>query len=269
MGRFHLLQGDQRTGLLFFPQLQEALGYAQVVLGMWARYCTYFINTVLTYRTVRLRIPKHVLWCGFHACFGFRRGGFAIPKSAFQSFFGIGYRIRLWKTRYSFASGYPLGEDLQPCGQSATAEERVFGDFPEGVQTYDPHRFGGMVECLTDQPEVIRVELHGFKGAQRLVMQHVEVAQNAAGRVASAPHQAEPPRQAQQGQGASNGFVGRQSAAGHRRQIGAKLLIGRKRRHAIVVQLQPEYLPRVAFQRGQSWVEKQPPGHALMAGSTE
>jgi outer membrane lipoprotein SlyB len=52
---------------------------------------------------------------------------------------------------------------------------------------------------LTDQAQVVRIELHRLEGRERFVVQHVQVAENAPGlRVAAPSHQAQPARQAQQ-----------------------------------------------------------------------
>src|SRR5699024_765294 len=57
-GVVHPLKCDQCAGLLFLFQGEEALRQTKVFSR--ARYCTYFIifNTLFTYCTVLLRIPK-------------------------------------------------------------------------------------------------------------------------------------------------------------------------------------------------------------------
>jgi hypothetical protein len=54
----YLLQSDQRAGLLFVFQGEEARWQAKVFSR--ARYCTSFIYTFITYCTVLLRNPKTV-----------------------------------------------------------------------------------------------------------------------------------------------------------------------------------------------------------------
>ena len=94
----HLLQRHQRAGLLLVLQAQETLGQSQVLQGPRARYCTYFIYTIITYCTVLLRNPKRAVRRGFRPCFGFRRRARAIPKQGFLAFFGFVVRTLLWIT---------------------------------------------------------------------------------------------------------------------------------------------------------------------------
>ena len=61
-------------------------------------------------------------------------------------------------------AGEAFGQDLQPRWQGAPGQHRVFADFLEGVQAYDLHGFGRMAERLADELQVVRVELHRFKG---------------------------------------------------------------------------------------------------------
>lgn len=60
-GLIYLLEGDHRACLLFFLQAREAVGQDQAIRCTHARYCTYFIDTFITYCTARLRNPKAVV----------------------------------------------------------------------------------------------------------------------------------------------------------------------------------------------------------------
>src|SRR3546814_3546610 len=82
-GFVHLPQGHQRAGLLLVLQTLEAVWQPQVLQGPRARYCTYFIYTIITYCTVLLRNPKRAVRRGFRPCFGFRRRARSIPKKGF------------------------------------------------------------------------------------------------------------------------------------------------------------------------------------------
>src|SRR5690606_22170203 len=94
----HLLQRHQRAGLLLVLQAQETLGQPQALQGPCARYCTYFIYTIITYCTVLLRNPRRAVRCGFRPCFGFRRRARSIPKKGILAFFGIVVGDLLWIT---------------------------------------------------------------------------------------------------------------------------------------------------------------------------
>ncbi|MNV35185.1 hypothetical protein D3C71_1266250 [compost metagenome] len=263
----HLLQRHQRAGLLLVLQAQETVRQPQVLQGPRARYCTYFIYTIITYCTVLLRNPKRAVRRGFRPCFGFRRRARSIPKKGFLAFFGFVVRTLLWITwRRPAMQRHALRQHLQAGRQRAAAEQRVFGNLLERVHAHDLHRLGGMGQRLADQAEVVGIELHRLEGRQRFVVQHVEVALDAAGlRVALSSHQAEPACQPQQRQGARHGLVRCLRRARHRGQVGAQLVVGGKGGHAVVVELQAEHLPGVALQRRQASVEEQSARHALMA----
>lgn len=104
--------------------------------------------------------------------------------------------------------GHALCQHLQARGQRAAVEHRVFGNLPQGVHADDLNCLGGMGQRLADQAQVVGVELHRLEGRQRLVVQDIKVAEDAASlRIAAPPHQAQPARQPQQRQGARHGFV--------------------------------------------------------------
>ena len=174
LGFLHLLQSDHRPGLLLVFQAQEALGQSQVLERLRAQYCTYFINTILTYCTVLLRIPKRAIRCGFRPHFGFRRRGICIPKQAFCAVFGIVADSLLWITwRRPAMPGHVLRQHLQARRQRAPAEQRVLSDLLQRVHADDLHRLGGMGEGLAHQAQVVGVELHRLEGRQRFVMQDI------------------------------------------------------------------------------------------------
>src|SRR3546814_8160200 len=83
---------------LLVLQTLEAVWQPQVLQGPRARYCTYFIYTIITYCTVLLRNPKRAVRRGFRPCFGFRRRARSIPKKGFLAFFGFVVRTLLWIT---------------------------------------------------------------------------------------------------------------------------------------------------------------------------
>src|SRR3546814_183451 len=219
---------------------------------------SYFIYTIITYCTVLLRNPKRAVRRGFRPCFGFRRRARSIPKKGFLAFFGFVVRTLLWITwRRPAMPRHALRQHLQAGRQRAPAEQRVFGDLPQRVHAHDLHRLRRVRERLTDQAQVVRVELHRLEGRQRFVVQHVEVALDTAGPgIAPPPHQTEPACQPQQRQGARHGLVRGLRRTGHGRQIGAELVVGRKGGHAVVVELQAEHLPGIALQRRQAPVEE-------------
>src|SRR3546814_8940097 len=99
-------------------------------------------------------------------------------------FFGIVNHVLLWITllRPDALAGEAFGKDLQPRGQRAAGQQRVFGDLLEGVQTHDLNGLGRVAQSLADELQVVRVELHRLEWSQGLVVQNIEVAENTAGR---------------------------------------------------------------------------------------
>ena len=127
-------------------------------------------------------------------------------------------RVLLWITllRPNALACEAFGKDLQPRGQHAARQQRVFGDLIERVQAHDLNGPGRMAQGLADELQVVRVELHRLERGQGLIVQDVEVAEDAPGLgVAPAAHETQPARQAQQRQRPCHGLVGGLSGAGH------------------------------------------------------
>ncbi|EPX97280.1 hypothetical protein C404_14500 [Ralstonia sp. AU12-08] len=126
--------------------------------------------------------------------------------------------ILLWITllRPNALAREAFGKDLQPRGQRAARQQRVFGDFLEGVQAHDLDGLGRMAQGLADELQVVRVELHRLERRQGLIVQDVEVAEDAPGLgVTPAAHETQPASQAQQRQRPCHGLVRGLSGAGH------------------------------------------------------
>lgn len=167
-------------------------------------------------------------------------------------------------------SGHALCQHLETCWQHAAVEQGIIGQFAQRLLSYALNDLARMGQGLADQLQVARVELHGLERAQRFVVQHVQVAEDAtASGVAPPAHQAEPAREPQHRQGACDGFVGRFRHAGHRGQPWAQLLVGRPRSQAVVVEHQATHLPGVALQWREPSIEEQGSRHRLVAIATE
>ena len=187
-----------RTRLLLAFQGEEP--WWQLKIFARARYCMYFIAIIYTYCTVRLRNPKNVVRRGFASRFGIRSRELRIPKQGFLAFFGFLNGLLLWITfrRVPTLRCEPVQQHLQACGQGAAAEQWVCGNLLERVDADALHRFARMRQCLAHQTEVVRVELHSFKGCQWLIVQHIHITLDAPGAgISPPPHQTEPTRQPQ------------------------------------------------------------------------
>ncbi|RON04711.1 hypothetical protein BK657_11020 [Pseudomonas brassicacearum] len=71
------------------------------------------------------------------------------------------------------------------------------------------HSLGCMGEGMSDQLQIILIQLHGFGGCQRLIVQDVQrTLQASAELIAATTHQAKPARQPEHRQDASDGLTG-------------------------------------------------------------
>ena len=77
--------------------------------------------------------------------------------------------------------GHALRQHLQAVGSVRPLSSGSSAILLERVHAHDLYRLGGMGQRLADQAEVVGIELHRLEGRQRFVVQHVEVAQDAAG----------------------------------------------------------------------------------------
>jgi hypothetical protein len=65
-----------------------------------------------------------------------------------------------------------------------------------------------MGECITHQAQVMRIQLNGFVRRQRLIVKHVEVAQNTTiGPASPMAHEAEPTGQPQERKRSGYGLI--------------------------------------------------------------
>ena len=100
--------------------------------------------------------------------------------------------------------------------ERAPAEQRVFSDLPQRVHAHDLHRLRRVRERLAHQAQIVGVELHRLERRQGLIVQDVEVAEDAPGLgVTPAAHETQPASQAQQRQRPCHGLVRGLSGAGH------------------------------------------------------
>ncbi|MBH3940807.1 hypothetical protein I5M34_08450 [Pseudomonas aeruginosa] len=102
----------------------------------------------------------------------------AIPKTAAMAFFGfvIVFLLRRGSLLHPMLLTKSLGQHLDSAGQRLPGELGVLRHFSERVQADALDGFAGVRKGIAHQPEVVLVELDGFKQGQRFVMQNVEIA---------------------------------------------------------------------------------------------